>query len=739
MSQELFERRPLASFTEQAYLDYAMYVILDRALPHLADGLKPVQRRIIYAMRELGLGANAKPKKSARAVGDVIGKFHPHGEVACYEAMVLMSQPFSFRYPLIDGQGNWGSPDDPKSFAAMRYTEAKLSAFADLLLREIDQGTVDWVPNYDAALEEPRFLPARVPHVLLNGATGIAVGMATDIPPHNLREVIAACVRLIDDPNTPTDILQGLVPGPDYPTEAEIITPAEDLLHLYSTGSGTVRMRARFELEAGQIVIDALPYQSSPAEILKQIGQQWTQKKLPWLEDFRDESDHTHPCRMVLVPKSSRLEVESLMSHLFATTDLERSYRVNLNIVGLDGLPRQKSLREILLEWLSFRRATVRRRLSHRLSRLEARLQVLEGLLIAFLNVDEVIRIIRQSEEPKPELIARFGLSEVQAEAILDLKLRHLARLEEMKIRTEQAELTIEAEGLREELRTDQGIDARVRSELLEDAERYGDERRSPLVHRPQAQALDEASLVPSEPITIVLSEKGWVRAGKGHDMDARELSFRAGDAFAAAARGRSNQAAIFLDSTGRSYTLPAHTLPSARGLGEPLSGRLTPPAGASFRGVLLGADSKLCVLASSAGYGFMVSLGELQSRNRAGKAIFNLTSGAELLAPTGVEDAERGMLALVSADGRLLLVALSELPRLPKGKGVRLMAIKGEAERLLDIVALAPGQGLKVIVGSRSLSLKPADYAEYVTGRGKRGNRLPRGYQKAERLEVLV
>jgi len=716
-----------------------MYVILDRALPHIGDGLKPVQRRIVYAMSELGLAANAKPKKSARAIGDVIGKFHPHGEVACYEAMVLMAQPFSFRYPIIDGQGNWGSSDDPKSFAAMRYTEARLTAFADLLLREVDQGTVDWVPNFDATLEEPRVLPARVPAVLLNGATGIAVGMATDIPPHNLCEVVAACVHLIDHPEASVADLCRHLPGPDFPTAAEIVTPAEDLLALYQAGAGSLRMRARWQQEDNLIVITALPYQSSPARVLEQIAQQYTAKKLPWLEDFRDESDHSNPCRLVLALKGARVEVEPLLLHLFATTDLERSYRVNLNMVGLDGLPQQKDLRTLLSEWLVFRKETVRRRLAHRLEKVHTRLHLLDGYLIAFLNIDEVIRIIRGEDEPAPVLMAQFGLSAAQTEAILELRLRHLARLEEFRIRTEQAELAAERDALLADLADPARIARCVRRELSEDAERHGDARRSPLVSRAAAQALDESALVTVEPVTVILSQKGWVRAAKGHDIEPRELTYRSGDAYAAAARGRSNQAAVFIDSTGRCYTLPAHSLPSARGLGEPLAGRLTPPAGAHFHGVLLGPEDSLWVLATDVGHGFIARLGDLVSRNRAGKAVLTVPAGARVLPPVSLpaDAADSARLAIASADGRLALVALTELPQLARGRGVRLMLGRGEAERVVDLVVVPAGQSLRAWAGGRHVTLKPSDLAAYCCERGRRGTRLPRGYQKVERLEL--
>ncbi|HEY5720089.1 MAG TPA: DNA topoisomerase IV subunit A, partial [Gammaproteobacteria bacterium] len=620
LSDDGIENLPLRDFSEKAYLDYSMYVILDRALPHIGDGLKPVQRRIVYAMSELGLAASAKFKKSARTVGDVLGKYHPHGDSACYEAMVLMAQPFAYRYPLIEGQGNWGSADDPKSFAAMRYTEARLTAFAEVLLGELDQGTADWAPNFDGTLEEPSLLPARLPHVLLNGTTGIAVGMATDIPPHNLREVVAACLALLDDPGIDTEALCAHLPGPDYPTEAEIITPAAELRQIYLTGNGSLRQRAIWERENGDVVVTALPYQVSGARVLEQIAQQMQAKKLPMVEDLRDESDHENPTRLVIVPRSNRVDLEALMSHLFATTDLERSYRVNLNVIGTDGRPGVRGLRDLLAEWLAFRRATVTRRLQHRLDKVDARLHVLDGLLVAFLNIDEVIAIIRQEEKPRPVLMQRFGLSEIQAEAILELKLRHLARLEEMKIRAEQQSLAEERASLQSILDSPPRLTRLLRDELQADAARFGDARRSPLCARASAQALDETALTPSEPVTVVLSEAGWVRAAKGHEVDAGALSYRAGDRFLAAAQGRSNQLAVFLDSTGRSYSLPAHSLPSARGQGEPLTGRLAPPSGASFAAVLLGRPEQTVLVASDAGYGFVTTLDGLTSRHKSGK-----------------------------------------------------------------------------------------------------------------------
>ena len=734
------ERLPLASFTEKAYLDYSMYVILDRALPHLEDGLKPVQRRIIYAMAELGLSATAKHKKSARTVGDVLGKYHPHGDSACYEAMVLMAQPFAFRYPLVDGQGNWGSPDDPKSFAAMRYTEARLTGFAQLLLGEVDQGTVDWVANFDGTLEEPALLPARLPQILLNGTTGIAVGMATDIPPHNLREVGAACVHLLDHPNATVEDLCHHLPGPDYPTAAAIITPREELLRIYRTGNGSLRLRARWTREEGDIVITALPYQVSSAQVLEQIAAQMNGKKLPMVEDLRDESDHEEPVRLVVVPRSNRVDAEELMAHLFATTDLERSYRVNLNLIGLDGRPQVKNLPQLLREWLTFRTATVRRRLSHRLGQVEHRLEVLGGLLIAFLNIDEVIRILRTEDRPKSVLIARFKLTDIQAEAILELKLRHLAKLEEMRIRGEQAELAKEQQTLRRTLEEENRLKGLIKKEIQADTQRYGDDRRSPLVATATpAKALEDTALVAVEPLTVILSARGWIRAGKGHELDPISLSYKSGDQFLAAARGRSNQLALFLDSTGRSYALPAHTLPSARGQGEPLSGRLSPPDGATFITLLMGAPDEQWLVGCDAGYGFLLTLDDLAARNRAGKVVITLPPQAQLLPPLWVTDIT-SRLAVVTNTGHLLLFPAADLPRLPKGKGVKLIGIPSEqlAQREEYVVSwcLIPlGQGLVLTSNSRDTTIKAKDLEHYLGERGRRGLKLPRGFQRVEKL----
>ncbi|MGM0595203.1 MAG: DNA topoisomerase IV subunit A [Pseudomonadota bacterium] len=740
INYEGVEQLPLKDFTEKAYLDYSMYVIMDRALPNIGDGLKPVQRRIIYAMSELGLKAESKYKKSARTVGDVLGKYHPHGDSACYEAMVLMAQPFSYRYPLVDGQGNWGAPDDPKSFAAMRYTEARLAKFSELLLSEVGQGTVDWIPNFDGTMDEPQVLPARVPHVLLNGTTGIAVGMATDIPPHNLREVASACVRLLEAPKTTIEELCEHVQGPDYPTEAEIITPRKDLLKIYETGNGSVRMRAKWEREEGDIVITALPYQVSGAKVLEQIAAQMQAKKLPMVDDLRDESDHEHPTRLVVVPRSNRVDVEPLMAHLFATTDLEKSYRVNMNVIGLDGRPQVKTLKMMLQEWLQFRQQTVRRRLEHRLDKVDKRLHLLEGLLIAFLNIDEVIHIIRTEDEPKPVLMQRFGLTEVQADFILDTKLRQLARLEEMKIRGEQDELAKEKAELEKTLGSDRRLKTMVKKELLADAEAYGDERRSPLVEREAAQALDETALISAEPITVVLSEKGWVRAAKGHDVDAAALNYKAGDAYKDSCPGKSNQQATFLDSTGRSYSIPAHTLPSARGQGEPISGRVNPIAGATFEAVLMGAEQDLFLMASDAGYGFVAKLGDLQGRNKAGKAVLKLPSGAKVLPPQRVLDYDHDRIAAVTNEGRLLLFPIRELPQMAKGKGNKIIGIPASkaSQREEYVVALSvvpSDRALVLYAGKRHLTLKAGDLEHYLGERGRRGNKLPRGFQRVDAM----
>jgi topoisomerase-4 subunit A len=731
------ERVPLRTFTEKAYLDYSMYVILDRALPQVADGLKPVQRRIVYAMSELGLAAGAKHKKSARTIGDVIGKYHPHGDAACYEALVLMAQPFAYRYPIVDGQGNFGSQDDPKSFAAMRYTESRLAPYASTLLAELAQGTVDWVANFDGTLEEPALLPARLPNVLLNGATGIAVGMATDIPPHNLREIVQACVLLLESPDATLAELCEHVRGPDFPSGGEIVSPADEIAKIYETGNGTLRLRGRWEREGNDVVITALPYQVSGERLLEQIAGQMRAKKLPMVEDLRDESDHENPTRLVIVPRSTRVDVDALMAHLFATTELERTVRVNMNAIGLDGRPRTYDLKLLLEEWLKFRTTTVTRRLQFRLDKIVRRLHVLDGYLIAYLNLDEVIRIIRREDDPKAKLIERFELSAEQAEAILELKLRHLAKLEEQRIRAEKQELAAEREEIERTLKSKARLKRLLRDELLADTERYGDERRCDIVSRPPARAIEETELVGVEPVTVVLSRSGWVRAAKGHDIDPETLSYKSGDAFLAAARGRSNQLAVFLDSTGRSYALPAHVLASARGQGEPLSGRLSPPEGAHFAGVLLGEPADRWLLANSAGYGFVVALEALHSRNRAGKAVLGVPRGAHVLVPAPAPAGARWV-AAASSEGRLLLCELKDVPELARGRGNKLLTVRvADGESMVAVAVLPEDQPLLVRCGSRTMTLRAAELEGYRGERGRRGALLPRGWRKVESLAI--
>ncbi|HEY2397086.1 MAG TPA: DNA topoisomerase IV subunit A [Rudaea sp.] len=741
--QANYEQIPLKDYAERAYLDYSMYVVLDRALPFIGDGLKPVQRRIIYSMSELGLDAGAKPKKSARTIGDVIGKFHPHGDSACYEAMVLMAQPFSYRYPLVEGQGNFGSPDDPKSFAAMRYTESRLTPVAGLLLDELGQGTVDWTPNFDGTLQEPSWLPARVPHVLLNGSTGIAVGMATDIPPHNLREVASAAIHLLDEPEASIAELCRHVKGPDYPTAAEIITPKRDLHAMYATGNGSVRCRAIYMQEQGNVIVTALPYQVSPSKILAQIAEQMRAKKLPMIEDLRDESDHENPVRLVLIPRSTRIDLDEMMQHLFATTDLERSYRVNLNLIGLDGKPQVKNLKQILSEWLTFRTDTVRRRLTYRLEKVERRLRLLEALRIVFLNLDAVIRIVRSEDEPKPVLMQRFNLSEEQADYILETRLRQLARLEEMKLDAERDELEEERARISVTLKSPAKLKTLIKDELTADAKKYGDARMSPLIARDAAQALDEAALVASEPITVILSQKGWVRAARGHDIDVVALSYREGDSFHNAAKGKTTQQVAFVDSSGRSYSTAAHTLPSARGNGEPLTGRFTPSGGARFEAIAIADPAAKLVLATDFGYGFVTPFEALLANKKAGKQLINMDDDAHVLAPAYVADAARDRIVVATNAGHLLMFSVAELPELENGgKGNKLIEIPkaklGAGERVAGIAVVTEGKGeVTLYAGARKLILKWADLVEYNGNRAQRGGSLPRGFQRVERIET--
>ena len=733
------ERKSIEVFTEKAYLDYSMYVIMDRALPHISDGLKPVQRRIVYAMSELGLNALAKYKKSARTVGDVLGKFHPHGDSACYEAMVLLAQPFSYRYPLIDGQGNWGSPDDPKSFAAMRYTEARLSKFAEILLGELEQGTVDWVPNFDGTLDEPKMLPARLPTLLLNGTTGIAVGMATDILPHNLSEVAKACVMLLKKPTTTLKEIMSVLPGPDFPTSAEIITPKSELTKMYATGQGSVKMRAEVVVEDDEIVITALPYQVSGAKVIEQIAAQMQAKKLPMVADLRDESCHENPTRLVIVPRTNRIDKEALLSHLFATTDLERSYRVNMNVIGLNGKPQTKGLVDLLQEWLTFRIETVRRRLNHRLEKVKARLHLLDGLMTAFLNIDEVIAIIRHEDNPKAVLMKRFKLTELQTDAILDLKLRHLAKLEEEKIRGEQKELANERDNLEQTLGSETRLKTLVRKEIEQDADKFDDERRSPLVEREQAQVMKETDRVPSEPVTVVLSSMGWVRAAKGHEVKGEELSYKAGDSFMMQTLGKSNDFVYFLDSTGRSYSLLAHTLPSARGQGEPLTSKLKPESGATFVGMLTGEESEKIILLSSKGYGFMGTIEDLASKNRSGKALLKVSAPDKALAPIKIEAQAKGI-ALLTSEGKLMIVSVGDFAQMSKGKGNKMISLDAKSEeKVIAVVALSARDGLAVVGARKTITLTPKEWDQYWDEKGKKGSKLPKGVTQPTTLMAVV
>lgn len=743
INYEGVEQMPIKRFTEDAYLNYSMYVIMDRALPFIGDGLKPVQRRIIYAMSELGLNASAKYKKSARTVGDVLGKFHPHGDSACYEAMVLMAQPFSYRYPLIDGQGNWGAPDDPKSFAAMRYTESKLSKMAEILLGELGQGTVDYQPNFDGTLEEPKYLPARLPHILLNGTMGIAVGMATDIPPHNLNELADACVMLLDNPKAGLADLLEVVQGPDYPTEAEIITPKADIAKIYEQGKGSIKMRATWRKEDGEIVITALPHQASPSKVIEQIATQMRNKKLPMVDDIRDESDHENPIRLVIVPRSNRIDFDGLMDHLFATTDLEKNYRVNMNMLGLDGKPAVKNLVEILTEWLSFRRTTVTRRLNYRLDKILNRLHILDGLLIAYLNIDEVIEIIRNEDDPKAELMARFNLSEIQAEAILNLRLRHLAKLEEHALQAEKSQLEKERDELQLTLSSERRLNTLIKKEIQADAKTFASPRRSPLVERAEAKAISESELTPTEDVTVILSEKGWVRCAKGHDIDVQALSYRAGDGYLAHVRGRSNQPVVFLDSTGRAYTLDANSLPSARSQGEPITGKISLPEGATVQHVLMANMDAKILMASDSGYGFICQFEDLVSRNKAGKAVISLTENAQVLAPQYIEANEDISLVAMSNVGRMLVFPITELPTLSKGKGNKIInisaaAAKAGTELLTRLLLIKPTNSLVFISGKRKITLKPSDIDNYRGERARKGSQLVRGLSTNATVEIV-
>ncbi|WP_439257842.1 DNA topoisomerase IV subunit A [Lonepinella sp. BR2271] len=742
INYEGIEQMPLRTFTESAYLNYSMYVIMDRALPFIGDGLKPVQRRIIYSMSELGLNASAKYKKSARTVGDVLGKFHPHGDSACYEAMVLMAQPFSYRYPLVDGQGNWGAADDPKSFAAMRYTESRLSKISEMLLGELGQGTVDYQPNFDGTLQEPQYLPARLPHILLNGTTGIAVGMATDIPPHNINEIADACVMLLDNPKATLDDLLTVVQGPDFPTEAEIITPKADIRKIYEQGRGSIKMRAAWKKEDGEIIITAVPHQSSPTKIQAQIADQMNSKKLPMLEDMRDEADQDNPVRIVLVPRSNRVDVEAVMAHLFATTDLEKSYRVNMNMIGLDHKPAVKGLVQILTEWLQFRRTTVTRRLQHRLDKILARLHILAGLMIAYLNIDEVIEIIRHEDDPKAELMARFNLSDEQAEAILNLRLRHLAKLEEQELQAEQDKLSEEREQLELLLGSERRLNTLIKKEIQQDAKTYASPRRSPLIERAEAKAISESEMLPAEAVTVILSEQGWVRCAKGHEIDVTGLSYKAGDKYLDHAQGKSNQPAVFIDSTGRSYALDPLSLPSARSQGEPLTGKLTLPTGANVTQVLMENTDQALLMSSSSGYGFICQFEDLVARNKAGKAVISLPENADVL-PTKILPKNTALLVALTQAGRMLIFPVADLPTLAKGKGNKIITISGAdlkagKDSLVKLLLISENASLVFHSGKRKITLKPEDLQKFRAERGRKGSSLPRGLHSGVEIDVI-
>ena len=736
------ETLPLSKFTEQAYLDYSMYVILDRALPNISDGLKPVQRRIIYAMSELGLNAAAKYKKSVRTSGDVVGKFHPHGDAAVYEAMVLLSQSFSLRYPLIDGQGNWGTVDDPKSFGAQRYTECRLDNYAQILLQELGQGTVDWQSNFDGTLLEPAVLPSRLPNVLLNGASGIAVGMATDIPPHNLNETVKACIKLLNEPKTSLEELFKILPGPDYPTEAEIVTPQEELLEIYKTGRGSVKMRSTFEVVEGEIVVTALPHQTPSTKVLEQIASQMEAKKLPMIVDLRDEGDEENPTRLVLVPKSNRVDKEAVMNHLFATTDLEKNFRVNMNMIGLNGKPQVLDLKSILKQWLKYRTNTVTRRLQHRLDWVMDRLYILEGLMVVYLNIEEVIKIIRTEDDPKKVLQKKFKLSSIQVDSILEIRLRQLAKLEEDKIKTEQKDLESEKKELEKILNSKSRLKTLVKKELTEDVEKFGDSRKSPLVQREEASAFDETELISSDPVTVILSQRGWVKVAKGHDVDPVNMNYKEGDSFLSSAKGRNNINAVFLGSKGKAFTLPCHNLPSARGQGEPLSGRLNVESGETFSGVISGKEETKAVLVSDAGYGFISKISDLQTKNKSGKNALKVAENGKALPPQIILN-DDDLIAAITNEGRMLVFPVTELPELSKGKGNKLINIpkkryQAGEESLKAVAVLGKGRELKLNSGKRHFTIKEKDINNFSGNRGLRGNLLPKGFRSVDSVEVI-
>ncbi len=733
----------LKKYAEESYLNYAMYVILDRALPNIGDGLKPVQRRILYAMSELGLDAGSKYKKSARTVGDVIGKFHPHGDSAAYEAMVLMAQNFSFKYPFVDGQGNWGSQDDPKSFAAMRYTESKLTKFANLLIDELKSGTVDWQPNFDGSLLEPVIFPAKLPSILLNGTSGIAVGMATDIPSHNINEIIDATVFLLDNPRSELGDLLEIIKGPDFSNNASIIASEEELLEIYSTGRGGFKIQAQWAQEKNDIIINALPYQASGSKILEQIADQMLKKKIPMVVDLADEGDHEEPVRLVITLKSNRVNAEDVMNHLFASTDLQKNYRANMNLISLAGGPRVFDLLSLLKEWITFRKNTVIRRLEHRLDQVNDRLHILEGLLAVYLNIDEVIKIIRESDEPKKEIIREFKLTDIQANAILEIKLRQLAKLEQIKLEDERSKLSDEQKEIETILSSKARLKTLIKKELLEIKENFGEERKSPIKSASNAKVFSEEETLVTEPITVVLSEAGWIRSGKGHEIDPSSLSYRGEDKLQDYARGKSNQTAVFIDSSGKVFSIPSHSLPSARGMGEPISGRVNAESGVNFISALIGEPDDKFIFTNTAGYGYISEFSNTISNKKTGKAFMKIPEGASLIKSQKLRE-DHQYIAAVSSIGKLLIFRLDELPILPKGKGNKIINIptakfKSKEERMLDIQLLAEDSNLVVHYGTKTRSLPFKDWQHYISSRAKRGNILAGHLKRVESISEEV
>tara|TARA_B100001057_G_scaffold217298_1_gene217477 strand:+ start:6308 stop:8554 length:2247 start_codon:yes stop_codon:yes gene_type:complete len=742
MSKEEINSISLKKYAEESYLNYAMYVILDRALPNVGDGLKPVQRRILYAMSELGLDASSKYKKSARTVGDVIGKFHPHGDSAAYEAMVLMAQNFSFKYPLVDGQGNWGSQDDPKSFAAMRYTESKLTNFANLLISELKLGTVDWQANFDGSLLEPIIFPSKIPSILLNGTSGIAVGMATDIPSHNINEIIDATIKILEEPKTSLKEILKIIKGPDFSNESPVIINSEELEEMYSSGRGGFKIQAKWQQEKNSIIIDSLPYQASGSKILEQIAEQMQNKKLPMVVDLADEGDHEYPVRLVITLKSNRVNADDLMNHLFASTDLQKNYRTNMNLISLKGGPKVFALIDLLKEWLVFRKNTVKRKLEHRLDQVNDRLHILEGLLLIFIDIDKVIKIIRKSDEPKKDLIKNFKLSEIQANAILEIKLRQLAKLEQIKLEDEKKNLTTEQHEIEKVLKSKTRLKTLIKKELNEIKDNFGEDRKSPIIASSAAKIFSEEETIITESITVVLSKAGWIRSAKGHDIDPNSLSYRGDDSLQDFARGKSNQITVFIDSNGKAYSIPSHSLPSARGMGEPITGRLSADSGVQFISSIIGNDESRYLIMNTAGYGYISEYKNMISNKKTGRAFMKLPENAKMLKAIPVRE-DHSYIAAVSNIGKLLIFELNELPVLGKGKGNKIINIpkdklKADEEFMAHAQVLSDDSSLMIEVGKRSVTLKPKDWQQYILSRAKRGKKVGK-LINIERLTEVV